>query len=102
MDDVFICNTFAYNKTDDNMDTIAKRPTSLRLREDLLCELKEMAKQSHRSLNNLIEMLLWDSIYNTPNELTISAMRELKTNHSLTAYSSVEELVTSIMEDETA
>ncbi len=67
------------------MDTIAKRPTSLRLRENLLCELKKMAKESHRSLNNL----------------TISAMRELKTNDSLTAYSSVEELESSIMEDET-
>ena len=53
------------------MDTIAKRPTSLRLREDLLCELKEMAKESHRSLNNLIEMILWDSVYRIPNELTI-------------------------------
>jgi len=84
------------------MDTIAKRPTSLRLRENLLCELKEMAKKSHRSLNNLIEMILWDSVYRIPNELTISAMRELKTNDSLTAYSSVEELESSIMEDETA
>lgn len=83
------------------MDTIAKRPTSLRLREDLLCELKEMAKESHRSLNNLVEMILWDSVYRKPNELTISAMRELKTNDSLTAYSSVEELESSIMEDET-
>ena len=84
------------------MDTIAKRPTSLRLREYLLCELKEMAKESHRSLNNLIEMILWDSVYRIANELTISAMRELKTNDSLTAYSSVEELESSIMEDETA
>ena len=83
------------------MDTIAKRPTSLRLREDLLCELKKMAKERHRRLNNLIEMILWDSIYKIPNELTISAMRELKTNDSLAAYSSVEELESSIMEDET-
>lgn len=84
------------------MDAIVKRPTSLRLREDLLCELKEMAKVSHRSLNNLIEKLLWDSVYNVPNELTISAMRELKTNQSLTEYSSVEDLVNSIMGDEKA
>ena len=35
------------------MDTIAKRPISLRLSEDLLCELKEMAKESHRSLTSL-------------------------------------------------
>ena len=46
-------------------------------------------------------MILWDSVYRIPNELTISAMRELKTNDSLTAYSSVEELESSIMEDET-
>lgn len=84
------------------MNTNAKRPTSLLLREELLGKLNAMAKESHRSLNNLIETLLWDSIYNVPNELTISAMRELKSNHSLTAYSSVEELTTSIMEDETA
>ena len=61
-----------------------------------------MEKESHRSLNNLIEIILWDSVYKIPNELTISAMRELKTNDSLTVYSSVEELESSIMEDETA
>lgn len=94
----YICT----QQTDNTMNTNAKRPTSLLLREELLGELKAMAKESHRSLNNLIETLLWDSIYSVPNELTISAMRELKSNHSLTAYSSVEELTTSIMEDETA
>ena len=45
---------FLADKRDNNIDTIAKRPISLRLREDLLCELKQMAKESHRSLNNLI------------------------------------------------
>ena len=45
---------FLADKRDNNIDTIAKRPISLRLREYLLCELKQMAKESHRSLNNLI------------------------------------------------
>lgn len=84
------------------MDTIAKRPTSLRLREDLLLELKERAKASHRSLNNFIETLLLDSVYYEPNEETIEAMMELKTNKNLKSYSSVDELVKSIMEDENA
>lgn len=82
------------------MNTIARKPTSLRLHEDLLNILKERAKESHRSLNNLIEGLLWDSIYYDPNETTIEAMNELKTNKSLKSYSSVDELVQAIMDDE--
>ena len=83
------------------MERAVKIPTSLRLREDLLCELKERAKVSHRSLNNFIEMLLWDTIYYEPNETTLSAMHELKTAE-LKSYSSVDELVSAIMTDEKA
>lgn len=82
------------------METIVKRPTSLRLREDLLNELKERAKSSHRSLSNFIETLLWDSIYYEPNQITIEAMIELKANKLLKSYSSVEELEQSILYEE--
>lgn len=51
-------------------------------------------------MNNLIEGLLWDSIYYDPNETTIEAMNELKTNKSFKSYSSVDELVQAIMDDE--
>lgn len=96
-------NTLSYICTQTNiynMETIVKRPTSLRLREDLLNELKERAKSSHRSLSNFIETLLWDSIYYEPNEITIEAMIELKANKLLKSYSCVEELEQSIMYEE--
>ena len=37
-----------------------------------------MAKREHRSINNFVECLLYDVVYNEPNEITKAAMEEAK------------------------
>ena len=54
-----------------------KTQTSLRLDEDLVATLKTEAKRQRRSLNNLIETMLYKAS-NVPNEDTINAMNEAK------------------------
>ena len=58
--------------------TIRKKPTMFRLDEELVARLKELAKREHRSLNNFVECLLYDVVYNEPNEITKAAMEEAK------------------------
>ena len=59
--------------------TIRKKPTMFRLDEELVTRLKELAKREHRSLNNYVECLLLDVVYNNePNEITKAAMKEVK------------------------
>ena len=59
--------------------TIRKKPTMFRLDEELVTRLKELAKREHRSLNNFVECLLLDVVYNNePNEITKVAMEEVK------------------------
>lgn len=58
--------------------TIQKKATMFRLNVDLLERLKEMAKREHRSLNNFVECILLDVVYNEPNELTKAAIEEAR------------------------
>ncbi|MCH5227229.1 MAG: ribbon-helix-helix protein, CopG family [Muribaculaceae bacterium] len=58
--------------------TIRKKPTMFRLDEELVTRLKELAKREHRSLNNFVECVLFDVVYNEPNEITKAAMEEAK------------------------
>lgn len=51
-----------------------KTQTSLRLDEALVSSLKIEAKRQRRSLNNLIETLLYKS-FNVPNEETLKAIK---------------------------
>ena len=55
-----------------------KKPTAFRLNERLLNRLKEEAKKNNRSLNNYVECILMDSVYNEPNDETIEAINEAK------------------------
>lgn len=43
----------------------------------LLDRLKELAAKDRRSLNNYVEGLLLDAVYNEPNEVTKAAMKEV-------------------------
>lgn len=47
-----------------------------RLRTELLDRLKLLAARDNRSLNNYVETILMDVVYNTPNAETIAAMAE--------------------------
>ncbi|WP_298552575.1 toxin-antitoxin system protein [uncultured Parabacteroides sp.] len=60
------------------MDTVIRKQTSFRLREDLLQLLQEHAKKANRSLNNFVESTLMDAMYTEPNEETIAAIKEAR------------------------
>ena len=62
---------------------IDRKQTAFRLRTDLLTKLKEAATRENRSLNNYVESVLMDVVYNNPNKLTIKAMREARENREL-------------------
>ena len=58
--------------------SIVRKQTTFRLRTDLLERLKAMAMQNNRSLNNYVEEILFDAVYNEPNAETIEAIEEAK------------------------
>lgn len=61
------------------MDVIIDRKqTAFRLSTDLLERLKLAAKRQNRSLNNFVESVLMDVVYNEPNEETKAAIEEAK------------------------
>ena len=60
-----------------------KKQTAFRFSEDLLERLKERAKKDNRSLNNYVDKILMEAVYDEPNEETIAAMKEAKEGKSL-------------------
>ena len=60
-----------------------KKQTAFRFSEDLLERIKERAKKDNRSLNNYVEKILMEAVYDEPNEETIAAMKEAKEGKSL-------------------
>ena len=60
------------------METVIRKQTSFRLREDLLQVLQEHAKKANRSLNNVVESTLMDAMYSSPNEETVAAINEAR------------------------
>jgi hypothetical protein len=62
------------------MDAIIERKqTSFRLSTDLINRLRQAAVKQNRSLNNFVESILMDVVYNEPNEETKEAIEEVKT-----------------------
>ena len=62
---------------------IDRKQTAFRLSTDLIAKLKEAATRENRSLNNYVESVLMDVVYNNPNKLTIKAMKEARENREL-------------------
>ncbi len=60
-----------------------RKQTAFRLNSDLLNKLKEAAERDNRSLNNYVESVLMDAIYNNPNKLTLAAMKDARENRDL-------------------
>ena len=56
--------------------TITRKPTSFRLRTDLLDGLRRNAKVRNMSLNSYVEDMLLDLVYCEPNEVTKDAIEE--------------------------
>lgn len=57
---------------------LEKKAHVFRLPTYLLDKLKELAAKDRRSLNNYVEGLLLDAVYNEPNEVTRQAMEDAK------------------------
>lgn len=76
-------------------NVIERKPTSFRLRTDLIERLKRNATSQNRTLNNYVESLLLDVVYHEPNEVTRAAIEEAMNREDYPeneVYSSVEEL----------
>lgn len=55
---------------------IPRKNQSFRLSVELIERLKIIATRQNRSLNNYVETLLLDAVYNEPNVETVAAMKE--------------------------
>ncbi len=62
--------------------TVIRKPASFRLRADLLERLKSNAVRENRTLNNYVESVLLDYVFNEPNETTRVAIREAMSGHN--------------------
>lgn len=84
------------------MDAVIERkPTSFRLRTDLLERLRMNAIRQNRTLNNYVESILLDIVYNEPNDTTRAAIEEAKSGLNRNkVYKSAEEMMNDILNDE--
>lgn len=62
---------------------IERKQTAFRLSTSLLNKLREAAERENRSLNNYVESVLMDAVFNNPNKLTLAAMKEARENRDL-------------------
>ena len=60
------------------MERILRKTTSFRLRTDLLENLKRNAARENRTLNNYVESVLLNIVFNEPNEETKAAIEDAK------------------------
>ena len=81
--------------------TIRRKPTSFRLRGDIIEGLKRNAARENRTLNNYVESVLMDVVYGEPNEVTKAAIREaMSGKNPNNVYSGVKEMFDDIMNEE--
>ena len=64
---------------------INRKSAMFRLREEFLERLKQLAARDNRSLNNYVESILMDVVYNTPNATTVDVMKESEYEANLTS-----------------
>ncbi len=82
------------------MDKTIRKPTSFRLRTDVLDILKGKAAMANRTLNNYVESLLIKDAYSDePNETTKASISEVlsKDKSKKNTYNSVDALMTELM-----
>ncbi len=91
---VFRCNT-AMNTA------IERKPASFRFRTDLLDRLKKNAVRQNRTLNNYVESILLDIVYNEPNDTTRAAIEEAMSGRNRNkVYASADDMMNDILSDE--
>lgn len=90
-----------YNQITITARTITRRPTSFRLRTDLIEGLKRNAQRENRTLNNYVESVLLDIVYHEPNEVTKAAIEEAmsRKNYNKT-YMDVDDMLNDIENEE--
>lgn len=80
---------------------VKRKQTSFRLRTDLLDDLRIVARRENRTLNNFVESLLLDYIYNEPNEVTKAAIEEAMSGKNRNKfYTDVDEMFNDILNEE--
>lgn len=81
--------------------TITRRPASFRLRSDLMDRLKQNAARENRTLNNYVESVLLDVVFDEPNEVTKAAIKEAMSGKNRNkVYSNVDEMFDDILNEE--
>jgi broad-specificity NMP kinase len=81
--------------------TLIRRPTSFRLRTDLIERLKRKAARENRTLNNYVESILLDVVYDEPNEVTKAAINEAMSGRNRNkVYSNVDAMFNDIMNED--
>ena len=63
--------------------TTTKVQTAFRFDRDLIRRLKIKAKKENRSLNNYVETVLMDIVYDEPNIETVAAIDEVRSGKQL-------------------
>ena len=63
--------------------TTTKVQTAFRFDRDLIRRLKIKAKKENRSLNNYVETVLMNIVYDEPNDDTIQAIKEARSGKAL-------------------
>ena len=85
----------------DMATTIVRKPASFRLRTDLLERLKKNAVRENRTLNNYVESVLLDIVYDEPNEVTKAAIHEARSGRNRNkVYSNVDEMFNDILNED--
>ena len=80
---------------------LIRRPTSFRLRADLIEKLKRKAARENRTLNNYVESILLDVVYDEPNDVTRAAIKEaMSGNNRNKVYSNVDEMFNDILNED--
>jgi len=81
--------------------TIRRKPTSFRLRGDIIEGLKRNAARENRTLNNYVESVLMDVVYSEPNKITKAAIKEAMSGKNPNkVYSSVKAMFDDILSEE--
>lgn len=77
-----------------------RKPVSFRLKADLIEELKIKAARTNRSLNNYVESVLLDDVYDEPNEVTKAAIEEVMSGKNLSKeYTNIDEMFNEILNE---
>lgn len=77
--------------------TTARTQTAFRLSNALLERLRREAEREHRSLNNLVELLLMEALKDRPNPETLAAIEEARSGKDKQTFDSVESLMAELM-----